>query len=75
MNWDIIEGKWEQFRGEARKQWGKLTDDEWGEFKGSREKLTGKLQEHYGWAKNDAERSIDDFFRPHATVTPAKESL
>ncbi len=70
MNWDIIEGKWEQFKGEAQKQWGKITDDEWKQARGSRDKLTGKLQEHYGWAKNDAESKVDEFFRPHATTTP-----
>ena len=28
MNWDVIEGKWKQFKGEAQVQWGKLTDDD-----------------------------------------------
>ena len=63
MNWDIVEGNWKQLKGEARKTWGKLTDDDWDVINGNREKLTGKLQEHYGWAKNDAERAIDDHFR------------
>lgn len=66
MNWDIIEGKWDQFKGEALKQWGKLTDNDWDEVRGTRDKLSGKLQESYGWAKNDAEASIDEFFRPRA---------
>jgi uncharacterized protein YjbJ (UPF0337 family) len=26
--WDELAGKWKQFRGEARKQWGALTDDD-----------------------------------------------
>ena len=28
MNWDIVQGKWKELKGEARKQWGKITDDE-----------------------------------------------
>lgn len=68
MNWDIVKGKWAQFKGEARKQWGKLTDDDWDTFNGDREKLSGKLQENYGWAKQDAENSIDEFFRPRTQV-------
>lgn len=28
MSWDIIEGKWKQFKGKAREEWGELTDDE-----------------------------------------------
>ena len=27
MNWDRIEGNWKEFKGEAKAQWGKLTDD------------------------------------------------
>ncbi len=27
MNWDRIEGNWEQFAGNAKAQWGKLSDD------------------------------------------------
>jgi uncharacterized protein YjbJ (UPF0337 family) len=64
MNWDIVQGKWKEFRGEARKSWGKLTDNEWEQIAGDRDKLSGKLQTHYGWAKNDAESKIDEFFRP-----------
>jgi uncharacterized protein YjbJ (UPF0337 family) len=68
MNWDIVKGKWAQLKGEARKQWGKLTDDDWDQFNGDREKLSGKLQESYGWGKQDAENRIDEFFRPRAEV-------
>lgn len=74
MNWDIIEGKWAQFKGEVRTQWGKLTDDEWDQMKGSREKLSGKLQEHYGWAKEEAESKIDEFFKPKAEAPVATEA-
>lgn len=28
MNWDIVEGNWKQFKGKAKEQWGKLTDDD-----------------------------------------------
>jgi uncharacterized protein YjbJ (UPF0337 family) len=28
MNWDRVEGNWKQFRGKARQQWAKLTDDD-----------------------------------------------
>ena len=72
MNWDIVSGKWDQFKGEAQKQWGKLTDNEWTELKGDRTKLSGKLQEHYGWAKNDTERKIDEFFHPRIQQTDVK---
>lgn len=63
MNWDVIEGKWEQLKGSARQQWGKLTADDVDRAQGSRDKLAGALQERYGWAKEDAERELDDWAR------------
>lgn len=61
MNWDIVEGKWNQFKGAAKEKWGDLTDDDLTEVSGQREKLSGKLQERYGWAKDEAEKEIDTF--------------
>ncbi len=62
VNWDIIKGKWTQLKGELRKQWGQLTDDEWDQIAGDREKLIGKLQEHYGWSREEAERRAEEQF-------------
>lgn len=63
MNWDVIEGKWEQLKGSAKEQWGKLTDDELTEAAGKKDKLAGKLQEKYGWTKDEAEKQMDSFFK------------
>lgn len=59
INWDEIAGKWKQFSGEAKKQWGSLTDDELTEINGDREVLAGKIQEKYGIAKEHANNQID----------------
>jgi uncharacterized protein YjbJ (UPF0337 family) len=63
MNWDQIEGKWKQFKGSVRQQWGKLTDDDLATIGGSREKFIGKLQERYGLARDEAQRRADDWAR------------
>ncbi|MTH80155.1 CsbD family protein [Paracoccus aestuariivivens] len=63
MNWDIIEGKWDQVKGSIKEQWGNLTDDELTEIAGKKDKLAGKLQEKYGWTKEEAEQHMDDFVR------------
>ena len=63
MNWDVIQGKWKQLKGSVKEKWGELTDDEIDQINGNKDVLAGKLQEKYGWAKNDAEREIDDYFR------------
>lgn len=61
MNKDVLEGKWKQLRGEIKKQWGKLTDDEVDRIEGSRDKLAGSLQERYGYSKEEAKSKIADF--------------
>ncbi len=65
MNSDVIKGKWAQLKGGVRSKWGDLTDDDLTQIDGEREKLSGKLQERYGWAKEEAEKNIDDHFRDH----------
>lgn len=62
VNWDIIKGKWNQLKGEARKQWGRITDDEWDQIAGDKDKLIGKLQERYGWSREEAEREAETHF-------------
>jgi uncharacterized protein YjbJ (UPF0337 family) len=59
INWNEIAGKWKQLGGEAKKQWGKLTDDELTEINGDREILSGKIQEKYGIAKEYADTQVD----------------
>ncbi|WP_294930194.1 CsbD family protein [uncultured Paracoccus sp.] len=65
MNWDIIEGKWEQVKGSVKEKWGDLTDDDLTQIAGKKDKLAGKLQEKYGWTKEEVERNLDDFARRH----------
>lgn len=65
MNWDIIEGKWEQVKGSVKEKWGDLTDDDLTQIAGKKDKLAGKLQEKYGWTKEEVEKNLDDFTRRH----------
>jgi uncharacterized protein YjbJ (UPF0337 family) len=58
MNWDQIKGNWRQFSGQAREQWGELTDDDLDVVAGRREQLSGKIQERYGVAKEEAEKQL-----------------
>jgi uncharacterized protein YjbJ (UPF0337 family) len=61
MNWDLIEGKWTQFRGQVKEKWGKLTDDDLDKINGRREQLEGKIQQAYGKTKDEAKKEIDAF--------------
>ena len=63
MNWDRIAGEWKQFQGHVKEKWGKLTDDDLTTIAGKRDQLAGLLQERYGYAKDQAEKEIDQFTR------------
>lgn len=61
MNSDEFKGMWNQIKGQAKEQWGKLTDDELREVEGKKDKLVGKLQQKYGWSKEQAEKSVNEW--------------
>lgn len=63
MNWDQIRGRWKQWTGKAKEKWGKLTDDDLITIAGRRDQFAGLLQERYGYAKEEADKEIDDFAR------------
>src|SRR5580765_8253484 len=63
MNWDQVEGKWKQLKGDVRKQWGKLTDDDLEYMAGSRDKFVGRLQERYGVAREEAQKQADEWLK------------
>ena len=61
MNWDQVEGKWKQYKGQVKEKWGKLTDDDLDVIDGKRQQLVGKIQERYGIARDAAEKQADEF--------------
>ena len=69
INSDVLKGKWQQLKGEARIQWGRLTDDDMDQIQGNIEKLAGKLQERYGYERAEADREVEDFVRQHTAAT------
>lgn len=65
MDNHVIKGKWLQIKGEAKKQWGKLTDDDLDIIDGEKDKLVGKLQERYGHSKDEAEAEYHKWESSH----------
>ena len=63
MNNDIFKGQWKQLKGEVRRRWNKLTDDDVEAVDGTLEKLEGRLQERYGWEKERIKSEIDGWSR------------
>ncbi len=69
VNEDIIMGRWNQIKGEVKERWGRLTDDDITKVEGQRDKLLGILQEKYGYSKEEAEKSVDEFIRSYSLRT------
>jgi uncharacterized protein YjbJ (UPF0337 family) len=61
MNWDHVEGNWRQFKGIAKEEWGKLTDEQLERIDGARDSLADRLQKLYGLSKDEAEQQLRDF--------------
>jgi uncharacterized protein YjbJ (UPF0337 family) len=63
MNWDQVEGKWNECKGQVKEKWGRLTDDDLDIIDGRRQQLVGRIQERYGIAKDAAEQQADEFVK------------
>lgn len=61
MNTDTLKGRWLQLRGNVKRQWGKLTDDELDEIDGDLDVLVGKVQQHYGERRDAVEKKLDEW--------------
>lgn len=73
MNKDVIAGKWKEIKGDLRKAWGNITDDEWEQTKGDATKMAGILQQRYGFAKEEASEKVSSFMEKYADSS--RESL
>ena len=63
MNESTAQGKWKEIKGEIRKTWANLTDDEIEESKGNLEGLAGTIQKKFGLAKEEASEKLNTIFR------------
>jgi uncharacterized protein YjbJ (UPF0337 family) len=63
MNSDQVKGKVKQLRGEIKRKWGQVTDNDVIEAEGSMEKLVGRIQERSG----DQREAIERWFKSQGT--------
>jgi uncharacterized protein YjbJ (UPF0337 family) len=63
MNWDQVKGNWKQVSDKIKVTWGKLSEDDLTAIDGRREEFAGLLQERYGYAKDQADKALDEFAR------------
>ena len=72
MNWESIEGNWKDFKGQAKQQWSKLSDEQLDKIAGKRDQLSGKIQEAYGISKDQTEKQVSDWQAVQKEVVQAK---
>lgn len=70
MNADQLKGKWKQFKGELKTQWGKFTDDDLQLIEGNYDKFVGKTQERYGDKKEEIMKWADEWHRKFLPDAP-----
>lgn len=61
MNTDILKGKWTQIKGDVKKTFGKLTDDDLMKMEGDLTHAAGVIQERYGITREEAEKRWNEF--------------
>lgn len=67
MNWNEVEGKWNQMKGSVKEKFGKLTDDDLKVIAGKKDQFLGKVQERYGIAREQAEKEVDTWLKSQKT--------
>ncbi|HET9123065.1 MAG TPA: CsbD family protein [Acidiferrobacteraceae bacterium] len=60
MNREQLQGKWGQMKGEVKKKWGSLTDDDLMEVEGNYDKLVGKIRERHGDSEEQVRKWMDN---------------
>lgn len=81
MNWQQVEGQWQQLTGSLKSRWGKLTDNDLANVAGKKDQLIGNMQERYGHLKEVAEKqlqrgiahflgTLDPDDKPHSVKPP-----
>jgi uncharacterized protein YjbJ (UPF0337 family) len=75
MNADHFKGKWNQFKGELKKKWGAITDDDLMAVEGDYDKFKGLMQERYADRKDDVTKWTDEWYRNAQTNTNEPETV
>lgn len=58
-----MEGKLDRYKGEIRRRWGQLTDDDFARAEGNYDRLVGIIKERTGRTTKDIETELDRLFK------------
>jgi uncharacterized protein YjbJ (UPF0337 family) len=70
MKEDILKSRWTRLKGQLRRQWDRLTEDDVEDIGGDREVLLGMLQEYYGRNRSQSERDLQRWLDAQAAAVP-----
>jgi uncharacterized protein YjbJ (UPF0337 family) len=75
VNTQVLQGQWNQVRGQLKKKWGQLSDDDLKFANGNLEQLVGKIQHKTGEARESIESFLDELTaQGSSAVAQAAES-
>jgi uncharacterized protein YjbJ (UPF0337 family) len=60
MDSDRMKGKWNQIKGDIKKKWGQITDDDLLQAEGNMDKVIGTIQQRTGEQRDAIRRWFDD---------------
>lgn len=60
VNAQVLQGQWNQIRGELKKKWGQLTDDDLRFAGGNIDQLVGKIQQRTGEGREAIEKFLSE---------------
>ena len=75
VNTQVLQGQWNQVRGQLKKKWGQLTEDDLKFANGNIDQLVGRIQHKTGEAREAVESFLDEVTSQGASaVAQAAES-
>ena len=74
INREILEGNWNQFKGQILKKWSQLTDSDLAEFHGNVDELVGVIQRKTGEGREVVESFLQNLTAGAATF-PARRPV
>ena len=60
VNTQVLQGQWNQVRGQLKKKWGQLTEDDLKFTNGNIDQLVGRIQHKTGEAREAIEGFLDE---------------
>jgi uncharacterized protein YjbJ (UPF0337 family) len=71
VNTQVLQGQWNQVRGQLKKKWGQLTDDDLRFTNGNIDQLIGRIQHRTGEAREAVENFLNELTSQGATAISA----